>query len=306
MEKAYISGQKTFFLPEENNLEGMSDMKKKLQFGKKTLFTDNAAFIMGIVNCTPDSFYSGSRGNFQECVSRAFQLIEEGADILDLGGESTRPGSSYVSEKEEIERIIPVLKEIRKKSDIAVSIDTRKSAVMKAAFDSGADLLNDVSALEDDPGMADLIAENEAGVILMHKKGTPVDMQKNISYTNLFDEVEDYLEKRAAYAESKGISSEKIILDPGIGFSKNLEQNKILTAKAGTLCGKKYPVLMALSRKSYLGEITGRPAEERLEETLTADLIAVMKGADIVRVHDVLPCRESLMVLKSFIDSGLI
>ncbi len=291
-----------FFHSDEKKSTG----EKKLLFGKKELSTKNAAFIMGIVNCTLDSFYSESRGTFEECVKRAFSLIEEGADILDLGAESTRPSSSYVCQEEELDRLIPVLREIRKKSDIPISIDTRKALVMKAAFEEGADLLNDVSALEDDSEMGPLVAFFDAGVILMHKKGNPQNMQENIFYENVFDEVDSYLKSRIAYALECGIDENKIIIDPGIGFGKNLEQNKILVSRAGELCYGKYPVLMALSRKSFLGEITGRPVEERLAATIAANLISVKNGADIVRVHDIPSCRDTLLVLKSFMDSALI
>lgn len=275
---------------------------KKMQFGKKIISTENCAFIMGIVNCTPDSFYAGSRGGIQESIDRAMKLIQEGADVLDLGAESTRPGSMYVDESEEIERLIPVLKEIRRHSDIPISIDTRKSVVMQAAFDHGADVLNDVSALEDDACMAETVVKCGGGVILMHKKGNPAEMQNLASYTSVFDEVSTYLEERAAFAMEKGIPAEKIMVDPGIGFAKNLEQNIELVKRCGELCGHRFPVLMALSRKSFLGKITGQEAENRLSATIAADLVSVMKGADMVRVHDVLPCRDSLMVLQSLCE----
>ena len=272
---------------------------KNLNLASRKVSTDFPAFVMGIVNCTPDSFFSASRGGAE----RAFELIEEGADILDLGGESTRPGSDYVSAEEEIKRIVPVIEEIRRKSDIPISVDTRKKIVMQAAFDSGADILNDISALEDDPELAFFAAEKKIPVVLMHKRGIPSTMQADTEYKNVFNEVSSYLEQRAEFAIKSGIEKEKIIVDPGIGFGKNLEGNLNLVSNCGSLCGGKFPVLMALSRKSCIGQVTGREVQERLYGTLAADLISVLKGAFMVRVHDVAPCKDTLAVLKSLLKS---
>lgn len=261
---------------------------------------------MGIVNCTGDSFWSGSRGGFRESVDRALQLIDQGADVLDLGGESTRPGSQYVEAEEEIARVVPVLEEIRQHSQIPVSIDTRKLAVMKACVESGADVLNDVSSLEDSEGMGDYVAHSGIGLILMHKRGIPSQMQKDTCYKDVFSEVSSYLDERASFALECGVDKSLIMVDPGIGFGKDLRANIELVGRCGELCGGKYPVLMALSRKSFLGEITGRPVEDRLSGTITSDIISVLKGASMVRVHDVDACRDSLMVLQSFIDFGYI
>lgn len=270
---------------------------KNLNLASRKVSTDFLAFVMGIVNCTPDSFFSASRGGAE----RAFELIDEGADILDLGGESTRPGSDYVSAEEEIKRIVPVIEEIRRKSDIPISVDTRKKIVMQAAFDSGADILNDISALEDDPELAFFAAEKKIPVVLMHKRGIPSTMQADTEYKNIFNEVSSYLEQRAEFAIKSGIEKEKIIVDPGIGFGKNLEGNLNLISNCGSLCGGKFPVLMALSRKSCIGQVTGREVQERLYGTLVADLISVLKGAFMVRVHDVAPCKDTLAVLKSLL-----
>ena len=274
---------------------------KELELASGTIRTEKAAFVMGIVNCTPDSFFEKSRMN----VSGALQLIEEGADILDIGGESTRPGSSYVDCDEEIKRILPVIKEVRKHSKIPISVDTRKFEVMKAAFDEGADILNDVSALEDDFRLADFAAKTKIPVILMHKRGLPQNMQNHTEYKNAFNEVDSYLASRVRAALDAGISENKIIIDPGIGFGKNLEANKILISRCGELLGGKFPVLMALSRKSCIGEMTGRSVENREAGTLTANLLSVLKGASLLRVHDVASCVDSLSVLKSFSDSSL-
>lgn len=270
-------------------------MKKlELRLSEKIISTDRPAFVMGIVNCTPDSFYEKSRGGIEQ----ALKLINQGADILDIGGESTRPGSEYISPEEEIRRIIPVIEAIRKESDIPISVDTRKSSVMEAAINAGADILNDVSAMEDDPLMAKLAAKTKIPVILMHKRGIPADMQKNTTYDNVFDAVNQYLQSRVNFAMAEGISGDRIILDPGIGFGKDLNGNLSLIANCGKLCGGKYPVLMALSRKTCIGQLTGKDVDDRLYGTLAANLLSVVRGATIVRVHDVEPCVDTLNVLS--------
>ncbi|MBO4404640.1 MAG: dihydropteroate synthase [Treponema sp.] len=255
-----------------------------------------SSFVMGIVNCTPDSFYEKSRGGSE----LAFRLIDEGAEILDIGGESTRPGSAYIDEEEEIRRIVPVIEEIRKKSSVPISVDSRKKRVMEAAFNAGADILNDISALEDDKDMALFAKEKDIPVILMHKRGTPVNMQSNLSYTDIVKEVGTYLKERALFAQSCGIKKEKIILDPGIGFSKNREQNLLLIEKASLLADGEYPVLIGLSDKTFIGEITGKDALNRGAGTIAADIAACLYGAEILRVHDVSSCVDSLAVLESF------
>jgi dihydropteroate synthase len=268
-----------------------------LPLADRKITTELPAFIMGIVNATPDSFFAASRGG----LDNALKLIDEGADILDIGGESSRPGSEYVPADEEIKRIVPVIEAVRKQSAIPISIDTRKKEVMEAAFNAGADIVNDISALEDDPLLADFVSLHKLPVILMHKRGIPVIMQRNTVYQNVFAEVNDYLCARADFAMGRGIAADKIIVDPGIGFGKNVEDNSTLIRRCGDLCGKKYKVLMALSRKTCIGEMTGRPVDERLYGTLAADLFAVMRGASLVRVHDVSPCRDTLKVLQRLV-----
>lgn len=266
-----------------------------LKLADRTITTDLPAFIMGIVNATPDSFWSGSRGG----VERAKKLIDDGAHLLDIGGESTRPDSEYIDEEEEIRRVVPVIEQIRKVSDIPISVDTRKYAVMKAAVEAGADILNDVSAMEDSPKLAELCAEKKIPVILMHKRGIPSDMQKNTAYGNIFNEVNQYLTSRVQFALDAGVEPDKIILDPGIGFGKDVESNFELIRRCGELCDGKYPVLMALSRKSCLGAVTGRAVEERLSATLAADILSVLHGAFMVRVHDVAETKDTLAVYNA-------
>ena len=271
---------------------------KTLELYNRKITTDLPAFVMGIVNATPDSFYVGSRFSSLDMVRKQ---IDQGADIIDIGGESTRPGSLYVSPEEEIRRVVPLVESIRSFSDIPISIDTRKLAVMKAAFEAGADILNDVSALEDDCNLASFCGDYGLNVILMHKKGTPVDMQEKPQYGCVFQEVSQYLERRCAYAQSQGIRSDRIMVDPGIGFGKNLEDNLALMKDCGALCGGRYPVLMALSRKSSIGQLTGRSDPcERLVGTVSADLLCVQRGAFMVRVHDVAEAVDSLKILSAF------
>ena len=269
---------------------------RQLDLANRTISTHLPCFVMGIVNCTPDSFYTESRGG----AALAARLIDEGADVLDIGGESTRPGSSYVDENEEISRVIPVIRQIRKTSSVPISVDTRKCSVMKAAFDEGADILNDVSALEDDEGLADFAAQKKIPVILMHKRGIPQTMQCDTGYKDVLSEVSSYLQARADFVISRGIEEGKIIVDPGIGFGKDLAGNLALIADCGKLCGGRYPVLMALSRKSFLAELTGRDVQGRLAGTIAANLIAAQRGAFMLRVHDVASCKDSLAVLESF------
>ncbi|MBR0495120.1 MAG: dihydropteroate synthase [Treponema sp.] len=269
---------------------------KTLNLKNRAVSTKLPAFVMGIVNATPDSFFDKSRGGVED----ALRLIDEGADLLDIGGESTRPGSEYVSAEEEIRRVIPVIEGVRKVSDIPISVDTRKFEVMKAAFEAGADILNDISALEDDVRLAPFCAEVKIPVILMHKRGNPSTMQKNTVYENVFDEVNEYLKDRVDFALNAGIEAAKIWLDPGIGFGKNVNDNFELMRRCGEFLGGKYPVLMALSRKTCIGEVTGRDVQGRLSGTLTADILSVLRGASMIRVHDVKEAVDSLKILKEF------
>lgn len=276
-----------------------ADKMKCLHLADRNITTDRPAFIMGIVNATPDSFYNISRGG----IDRALQLVDEGADIIDIGGESTRPGSVYVDETEELRRVVSVIELLRRRSNIPISVDTRKQAVMEAAWNAGADILNDISALEDAENMASFAADNKLPVILMHKRGVPKTMQETTSYVDVCKQVSSYLEERAAVAEAAGIVSDKIIVDPGIGFGKGLDENRQLIWNCGSLCGGKYPVLMALSRKSCIGAMVGETDaadDGRLYGTLAANMIAVQRGATLLRVHDVKACRNTLDVIKSF------
>ena len=262
------------------------------------------ALIMAVVNCNDDSFYAPSRASREGAVEMALAAEKEGASIIDFGGESTRPGSSYISEEEELERVIPVIEAFRKHSALPVSVDTRKVAVARAALDAGADIINDISALCDDPLMPALCAERGAVVVLMHKKGVPPTMQEAPLYEDVVAEVGSYLGVAAERAVAAGISPEKIIVDPGIGFGKRLQDNLEIIRRIACfariprlaeICGKDYPVMVGLSRKSFIGEICGRGVDERLSGTLAANGAAIMGGAKILRVHDV---KEHLDLVK--------
>ena len=249
-------------------------------FGNKKISTELPAFVMGIVNATPDSFYDNSRGGLEH----ALQLVEEGAHIIDIGGESTRPGFTPVSEQEEIDRVIPLLIELKKRTDVVISIDTTKTAVIKEAVKNGADIINNVGEFTDEE--LSLCKNAGLSVVLMHHTA------------GNSDDIVDYLKNQAVRCLQAGISKEKIIIDPGIGFGKNFEQNIDAIKNTQKLCSTGFTVLMALSRKSSIGQMTGKEVHERLAGTLTADIISVQKGAKIIRVHDVSPAIDTLKVMK--------
>lgn len=255
--------------------------KTTLEFGKKT-------FVMGILNVTPDSF-SEKGANFDPdtAVGRGIKMAEEGADIIDIGGESTRPGAEAVSSEEELKRVIPVIERLATKVNIPISIDTYKAEVAKRALEAGADIVNDISGLRFDPKMAETIASHKAAVILMHIKGRPQDMQVSPAYQSLIQEVACYLEESISIAEAAGIASDKIVVDPGIGFGKTLEHNLTIIKNLDAFKAMGKPLLLGTSRKSFIGRITGTEVGERTIGTAATISIGVLKGADIVRVHDV-------------------
>lgn len=244
---------------------------------------------MGVVNVTPDSFSDGGL-YFQKdsAIKHALKLIDDGADIIDIGGESTRPWSLPVDAEEEIRRTIPVIEELAKKTKIPISIDTYKAEVAKRALDAGASIVNDISALRFDPEMASVIAEYGAPVILMHIKGTPQNMQVSPFYDALIPEIKDYLKESILLCRKAGISEDKIIIDPGIGFGKTVEHNLEILANLREFSFLGKPIAIGVSRKSFIGKLLGDvPPSERLEGTASAVAIAVFNGANIVRVHDV-------------------
>ena len=245
------------------------------------------ALVMAIINCNEDSFYAPSRALGEKAVEKALAAEKEGAAIVDFGAESSRPGADYISEGEELKRLITVISAFRKLSSLPVSVDTRKAAVARAAIGAGADIINDISALNDDPKMAGVCAEKGAAVVLMHKKGVPLTMQENPFYSDVAEEIRGFFCDSVKRALSAGISREKLILDPGFGFGKGLKDNLQIIRLLAEICGKDYPILVGLSRKSFIGEITGRDVKDRLAGTLAANSAAINAGADIIRVHDV-------------------
>lgn len=258
--------------------------------GKRTL-------IMGILNVTPDSFSDGGlHYNLEDAVAHALKMAEEGADIIDIGGESTRPGSEPVSLKEELRRVIPVIKAIREESDIPISIDTYKAEVAEEALLAGADMVNDISALRFDEEMKDLVAKYQIPVVLMHMQGTPKTMQENPTYTDVVVEISAFFKERIAEACAAGISEDNVIIDPGIGFGKRLEHNLEIIRKLAEFKSLGRPILLGTSRKSFIGQITKAPVAERLEGTIASTIIGIMNGADIVRVHDVRQVKRAVEI----------
>ena len=260
--------------------------------------------VMGILNITPDSFYEGSRVSaLADVVARAGQMLEQGAQVLDIGGESTRPGSDSVDGDEERRRVLPVIEALRREYPEAVlSVDTYRADTAEAALAVGADIINDISAMEADARMAEVVVRSKAPIILMHMRGTPKNMQQNCQYQDVVQEVAVYLAQRAQLLREQGVGADKIILDPGIGFAKDVEQNLRLMRDLHVLTSFGYPVLLAASRKSTIGAVLGGiPAAERLEGTIATSLQAVYAGAQMVRVHDVLPNVRAIRMLEAIL-----
>jgi len=269
------------------------------------MLRDRPFAIMGVVNVTPDSFFDGGRYDTAAlAVRHARSLVEEGADLLDIGGESTRPGALPVSETEECRRVIPVIRKLARSAGVPLSIDTSKAAVARRAFDAGAALINDVSAGRNDPGMAALAARRRCPVVLMHSRQTPRDMQQAPRYGDVLREVRSELLACVRRFLDAGVRSRDIILDPGIGFAKRLEDNLALLRRPDVLLKTGFPVLIGPSRKSFIGAITGKEPRERLAGTLAAVAAAYVNGARFFRVHDVKETRDLLMVLSRIQESS--
>jgi dihydropteroate synthase len=276
-----------------------------MPIGQRTL-------IMGILNVTPDSFSDGGQFfTLDSAVARAEQMIAEGADMIDVGGESTRPGSVPVSAEEEIGRVVPVIEALVKRVNTPISVDTTKSEVARAALDAGAAIVNDISALRFDFYVADAVARAGAGLVLMHSRGTPATMHRLPPVADILEEVTHSLRASINMAERRGVKRESIVIDPGIGFGKSLEQNLELIAKVDQLIAafSDYPLLIGTSRKSFIGRIladesgTPAPAEHRLYGSLATITAAILHGAHIVRVHDVKATMETIRVAESIRDN---
>lgn len=277
----------------------MRNQDEPFSFKKLSESRKKRVLIMGILNVTSDSFFDGGKYLSKEkALERAYKIADEGADILDIGGESTRPGSIGVSADEEKKRVIPVVEKLSEKISIPISIDTTKSDVAGEALDAGARIINDISALRFSPDMGETAKKFNAGVVLMHMQGTPRDMQNEPYYRDVVKEIKDFLSLAIKRAEACGIDKEAIAIDPGIGFGKALEHNLEILRHLDEFkkLGKK--ILIGVSRKSFIGHILNLPAEERLEGSIAANLWAIFNGAEIIRTHDVLSMERARKIFE--------
>jgi dihydropteroate synthase len=271
-------------------------LELKLMSGNQS---GNRPLVMGIVNVTPDSFSDGGKYlSPEKAIEHSLKLVEEGADIIDIGGESTRPGAIAITDTEEIDRVQPVLEGLAGRLTIPISIDTRKTKVAQMACEYGASMINDISGLRGEPKMAEVAARYKIYLALMHMRGTPETMQIGIQYADLIGEITEFLADAAQKAIEAGVSRDKIIIDPGIGFGKTVEHNFILIKKLDLLAKLGYPILIGVSRKSFIGKSLDLPVDERLEGSLAAAIYAALKGAAIIRVHDVLSTVRALRIVE--------
>jgi dihydropteroate synthase len=271
---------------------------KKYNLGQRT-------WMMGVINITPDSFSDGGlHFDKDKAVDRGLQLREEGSDIIDIGGESTRPSSEPVTEEEEVRRIIPVISALREKTDSLISVDTTKSAVARAALEEGADIINDISSSGFDPKMFSVAARYDSPLILMHMKGEPRTMQVNPFYENVLLEVKSFFKERIEAAQAAGIKKEKIIIDPGIGFGKRHKDNLVLINNLHFFEDLGQPILIGTSRKSFIGKILNSSPQQRLEGTIASAVLSILRGAHILRVHDVAAVKKAVLVAEAIIKEG--
>jgi dihydropteroate synthase len=272
--------------------------RRSLPYGGRTL-------VMGVLNVTPDSFSDGGEFfSLDRAVAHAEQMIAEGADIIDIGGESTRPASAFVSQTEELQRVIPVIERLAAKATVPISIDTTKSSVARAAIAAGAEIVNDISGLRFDPLIADETAKAKAGLVLMHSRGTPKNMQELPPVDDIMSEVISELRTSVLVAAERGVAHDRIAIDPGIGFGKTLGQNVELIAKLDQLviAFAEFPIMIGTSRKSFIGKLLDNaPADQRLHGTIASVAASVMNGAHIVRVHDVKAAVEAVQVIDAMV-----
>ena len=271
-----------------------------------TLFTNNGwscgeeTGIMGIINVTPDSFSDGGKyANVEAAVMRAKQMVADGADIIDIGGESSRPGAEPISANEECRRVVPVVQALAEQFQIPISVDTYKAKVAREALSAGACVINDITALHGDPNMCQIIADAQAGVILMHMQGVPATMQKAPTYQNVVAEVHAWLTEVASQAVDRGIDSSRIMIDPGIGFGKTLDHNLEILRHLMQFRGIGYPLLVGVSRKKFIGQILDLPVHQREEGTAATVAWSIINGANVVRVHDVAKMKQVAQVIDA-------
>jgi dihydropteroate synthase len=260
---------------------------------------------MGVLNVTPDSFSDG--GLFYEkekAISHGVKMVQEGADIIDIGGESTRPGSKPLELEEELRRVIPVIKSIAAEVDVPISIDTYKSPVAQKAIEAGAEIINDISGLKFDPSLAEVASREDVPLVLMHIRGTPETMQKNVHYDSLFSEILQYLKDSIHGAESAGLDPRQIIIDPGIGFGKTVEDNLFIIRNLFEFRVLGKPILLGTSRKNFIGKVLNAEVGERLEGTLSSITVGVLNGANIIRSHDVLQAKRAIAVADAIRLAG--
>ena len=278
-------------------LENVYRTRYALRFGNRRVALGEKTLLMGVLNVTPDSFSDG--GSFfdrDKAVDHGLRMVEEGADIVDIGGESTRPGSKPIDVDEELRRVLPVIRRLSRESDVPISIDTTKSAVALEAAQAGARMINDISGLRFDPSLARVAAREGIPLVLMHIRGTPETMQKDTQYDSLFSDILQSLRKSIRRAESSGVDPQQIVIDPGIGFGKTLEGNLLLIKNLSEFRVLGKPILLGTSRKSFLGKVLQAETGQRLEGTLSSVAIGVMKGAHIIRCHDVLQAKKAILV----------
>lgn len=281
----------------KETLKNISKTQYAIRCRKRTLTLGKRTLLMGVLNVTPDSFSDG--GLFfdkEKAISHGLRLVEEGADIIDIGGESTKPGSKPLELEEELRRVIPVIKSISAEVDVPISIDTYKSTVAQKAIEAGAEIINDISGLNFDPGLAKVASKEDIPLVLMHIRGMPETMQKNVHYDSLFSEILQYLKDSIQRAESAGLDPRQIIIDPGIGFGKTVEDNLLIIKNLHEfrILGK--PILLGTSRKSFIGKILNAEVGERLEGTLSSITVGVLNGAKIIRCHDALQAKRAIAV----------
>ncbi len=277
-------------------LSGVNRDEVILNCGGKPLAVGKHLRLMGVINVTPDSFSDGGTYyQLEDAISRAHQMVEEGVDVIDIGGESSRPGSDSVDIQEEMVRVIPVISRLSKELSIPLSIDTTKSEVARAAMDAGAGMINDISGLHWDMKLAEMAAKYEVPVVIMHTRGKPKTMQQNVHYQSLFSEIIRYLREGIEVALAAGVPSDQIVVDPGIGFGKSVEHNLMIMNRLFEFSVLGKPILLGASRKSFIGKILDVDIDQRLEGTLATTVFGALRGADIIRVHDV---RENLRAIR--------